>query len=202
MKLWGKNMNKKAFLLLITIFLITFIMGSFLVGYRMTHTRGKKLISRLNTLKIKEKKDILHTLAYHELYKIDKYIREGKYENSIDFFAKNNDKKRIWLKKKGEMLQLSYGGYTLQKFFYNNSEEIYPNSTGEIYERILDKLQSHFVEKRKFTARMEKKIKSDEFNMELIFTVVIDIEYEFGNEDINRADAEYIKEFVVSENVQ
>ena len=49
---------------------------------------------------------------------------------------------------------------------------------------------------------MEKKIKSDEFNMEVIFTVVIDIEYEFGNEDINRADAEYIKEFVVSENVQ
>lgn len=106
------------------------------------------------------------------------------------------------MKKKGEMLQLSYGGYTLQKFFYNNSEEIYPNSTGEIYERILDKLQSHFVEKRKFTARMEKKIKSDEFNMEVIFTVVIDIEYEFGNEDINRADAEYIKEFVVSEDVQ
>lgn len=195
-------MNKKAFLLLITIFLITFLMGSFLVGYRMTYTRGKKLISRLNNLKVKEKKEILHTLAYHELYKIDKYIREGKYEDSIDFFAKNNDKKRVWMKKKDEALHSSYGGYTLQKFLYNNSEEIYPSSTGEIYERILDKLQSHFVEKRTFTARMEKRIKSSELDMEIIFITVINIEYEFENCDINRADAEYVKEFVVSENVQ
>lgn len=195
-------MNKKAFLLLITIFLITFIMGSFFVGYRMTHTRGQKLISRLNNLKVKEKKEILHTLAYHELYKIDKYIKEGKYEDSIDFFAKNNDQKRVWMKKKDEAIHSSYGGYTLQKFLYNNSEEIYPSSTGEIYERILDKLQSHFVEKRKFTARMEKRIKSSELDMEIIFIVVINIEYEFGNGDINRADAEYVKEFVVSENVQ
>lgn len=195
-------MNKKAFLLLITIFLITFIMGSFLVGYRMTHTRGQKLISRLNNLKVKEKKEILHTLAYHELYKIDKYIKEGKYEDSIDFFAKNNDQKRVWMKKKDEVLHSSYGGYTLQKFLYNNSEEIYPSSTGEIYERILDKLQSHFVEKRKFTARMEKRIKSSELEMEIIFIAIINVEYEFGNGDINRADAEYVKEFVVSENVQ
>lgn len=195
-------MNKKAFLLLITIFLITFLMGSFLVGYRMTYTRGKKLISRLNNLKVKEKKEILHTLVYHELYKIDKYIREGKYEDSIDFFAKNNDKKRVWMKKKDEALHSSYGGYTLQKFLYNNSEEIYPSSTGEIYERILDKLQSHFVEKRTFTARMEKRIKSSELDMEIIFITVINIEYEFENCDINRADAEYVKEFVVSENVQ
>ena len=109
-------------------------------------------------LKIKEKKDILHTLAYHELYKIDKYIREGKYENSIDFFAKNNDKKRIWLKKKGEMLQSSYGGYTLQKFFYNNSEEIYPNSTGEIYERILDKLQATLLRRENLQQEWRKKL--------------------------------------------
>lgn len=202
MSLWGKNMNKKAFLLLITIFLITFIMGSFLVGYRMTHTRGKKLISSLNSLKIKEKSETLHTLAYHELYKIDKYIKEDKYENSMDFFAKNNSKKRIWLKKKDEVLQTSYGGYTLQKLLYNNYEEIYPNKTNEIYERILDKLQSHFVEKRKFTAKLEKRIKSDELNMEIIFTAVINIEYEFGNDNINRADAEYVKEFVISENDQ
>ncbi|BBA49940.1 hypothetical protein [uncultured Fusobacterium sp.] len=195
-------MNRKAFLLLITIFLITFIMGSFLVGYRMTHTRGKKLISRLNALKIKEKKEILHTLAYHELYKIDKCIKEGKYEDSIDFFAKSNDKKRVWMKKKDEALHSSYGGYTLQKFLYNNSEEIYPSSTGEIYERILDKLQSHFVEKRKFTAKMEKRVKSSELDTEVIFIAVINIEYEFENGDINRADAEYVKEFVVSENVQ
>lgn len=195
-------MNKKAFLLLITIFLITFIMGSFLVGYRMTHTRGKKLISRLNALKVKEKKEILDTLAYHELYKIDKYIKEDKYESSIDFFAKNNDKKRVWMKRKDEALQPSYGGYTLKKFVYNDSEEIYPKNTAGIYERILNKLQSHFVEKRKFTARMEKKIKSDELDMEIVFTAVINIEYEFGNSDINRADAEYVKEFVISENVQ
>ena len=182
-------MNRKAFLLLITIFLITFIMGSFLVGYRMTHTRGKKLISRLNALKIKEKKEILHTLAYHELYKIDKCIKEGKYEDSIDFFAKSNDKKRVWMKKKDEALHSSYG-------------EIYPSSTGEIYERILDKLQSHFVEKRKFTAKMEKRVKSSELDTEVIFIAVINIEYEFENGDINRADAEYVKEFVVSENVQ
>lgn len=195
-------MNKKAFLLLITIFLITFIMGGFLVGYRMTHTRGKKLISKLNNLKVKEKKEILHTLAYHELYKIDKYIKEEKYEDSIDFFAKNSNQKRVWMKKKDEALHSSYGGYTLQKFLYNNSEEIYPNNTGEIYERMLDKLQSHFVEKRKFTARMEKRIKSSELGMEIIFIAVINIEYEFGNSDISRADAEYVKEFVVSENVQ
>lgn len=195
-------MNKKAFLILITIFLITFIMGSFLVGYRMTYTRGKKLISRLNGLKIKEKKEILDTLAYHELYKIDKYIKEDKYESSIDFFAKNNDKKKVWMKRKDEALQPSYGGYTLKKFVYNDSEEIYPKNTTGIYERILNKLQSHFVEKRKFTARMEKKIKSDELDMEIVFTAVINIEYEFGNSDINRADAEYVKEFVISENVQ
>ncbi|MDU1911003.1 hypothetical protein [Fusobacterium sp.] len=172
------------------------------MGYRMTYTRGKKLISRLNGLKIKEKKEILDTLAYHELYKIDKYIKEDKYESSIDFFAKNNDKKKVWMKRKDEALQPSYGGYTLKKFVYNDSEEIYPKNTTGIYERILNKLQSHFVEKRKFTARMEKKIKSDELDMEIVFTAVINIEYEFGNSDINRADAEYVKEFVISENVQ
>ena len=106
------------------------------------------------------------------------------------------------MKKKDEALHSSYGGYTLQKFLYNNSEEIYPSSTGEIYERILDKLQSHFVEKRKFTAKMEKRVKSSELDTEVIFIAVINIEYEFENGDINRADAEYVKEFVVSENVQ
>ncbi|WP_176891700.1 hypothetical protein LIY46_01310 [Fusobacterium varium] len=195
-------MNRKAFLLLITIFLITFIMGSFLVGYRMTHTRGKKLISRLDSLKIKEKNEVLHTLAYHELYKIDRYINEGKYESSIDFFAGSSIQKRVWLKKKDEVLQMSYGGYTLQKLLYNNSEIIYPNSNEEIYEKISNKLQSHFVEKRKFTARMEKKIKSDEINLEVIFVAVINIEYEFENDDIDKPNTEYVKEFVISENVQ
>ena len=86
-------------------------------------------------LKNKEKNEILHTLAYHELYKIDRYINEGKYENSIDFFAGSSSKKRIWLKNKNEVLQMSYGGYTLQKILYNNSETIYPNNNGDIYEK-------------------------------------------------------------------
>lgn len=194
-------MNKKAFLLLITIFLITFLMGSFLVGYRMTHTRSKKLISRLESLKNKEKNEILHTLAYHELYKIDRYINQGKYENSIDFFAGSSSKKRIWLKNKNEVLQMSYGGYTLQKILYNNSETIYPNNNGGIYEKISKKLQSNFVEKRKFIVKIEKIIKSDELDLEVIFTVVINLEYEFENDDIDKPDAEYVKEFVISENV-
>lgn len=141
-------------------------------------------------------------LAYHELYKIDRYINEGKYESSIDFFAGSSIQKRVWLKKKDEVLQMSYGGYTLQKFLYNNSEIIYPNSNEEIYEKISNKLQSHFVEKRKFTARMEKKIKSDEINLEVIFVAVINIEYEFENDDIDKPNTEYVKEFVISENVQ
>ncbi len=152
-------------------------------------------------MKNKEKNEILHTLAYHELYKIDRYINQGKYENSIDFFAGSSSKKRIWLKNKNEVLQMSYGGYTLQKILYNNSETIYPNNNGDIYEKISKKLQSNFVEKRKFIVKIEKIIKSDELDLEVIFTVVINLEYEFENDDIDKPDAEYVKEFVISENV-
>ncbi len=202
MNSWEKNMNKKAFLLLTTIFLITFIMGSFFVGYRLTHSKGKKLISKLNSSKNREENEILQTLGYHELYKIDRNINEGKYDNSLEVFAKSNGNKKIWLKKKGEILQESCGGYILQKFIYNDSEIIYPNNTEEIYESMIRKLQSHFVEKRKFTGMLEKRIKSEELNMEIIFTTVINVEYEFGNEDIDKPDAEYVKEFVISENVK
>lgn len=96
---------------------------------------------------------------------------------------------------------MSYGGYTLQKILYNNSETIYPNNNGDIYEKISKKLQSNFVEKRKFIVKIEKIIKSDELDLEVIFTVVINLEYEFENDDIDKPDAEYVKEFVISENV-
>ena len=49
---------------------------------------------------------------------------------------------------------------------------------------------------------MEKRIKSDEINLEVIFTAVINIEYEFENDDIDKPNVEYVKEFVISENVQ
>ena len=96
---------------------------------------------------------------------------------------------------------MSCGGYTLQKILYNNSETIYPNNNGDIYEKISKKLQSNFVEKRKFIVKIEKIIKSDELDLEVIFTVVINLEYEFENDDIDKPDAEYVKEFVISENV-
>lgn len=185
-----KNMNKKGFLLIVTLFLVTFILGSFLAGYRTIYSKGQKIISAANKFKLDEKIANIHSLTYNEFYKIDKEINTGAYLSSLDFFAGSDENYRIWLNQK-KSDEVSRGGYFIKKIFLNK-KMIYEAGTGNCWEIMNEFLNKGNIETI-FNMELEKKI--DSRVVKLTFTASIILKYKYQNTDITKPDAEYIEEF-------
>lgn len=183
-------MNKKGFLLIIVLFLVTFILGSFFAGYRIVYSKGQKIISATNKNKTAEKVQNISNLAYNELYKIDKGINENKYSSSIDFFAGSDNNFRVWLNQKSSE-EFSRGGYKIKKITYNK-KIVFETGTGNCWKIMNDLLQKDNAQNI-FYIELIKNIKSEV--MDISFTAEIKLEYVHRNRDITNPDTESIKEF-------
>lgn len=196
MHLKEENGRKKGFLMLSVFFIITLIMGTLFIGYRIVYSKGKRIISYLEGQKLNIEKENIETIVYSELYKIDLGINEGKFENSLDYFARSKEIKRVWENKDGTILT-SNGGYKIRKILYEG-KEIYRVGNGNFYSKLVTTLKNGRV-KNSFKIELEKNIENREIKLKFIAKVVL--EYKFQNINLEAPDLEKIEEVVVSKYV-
>lgn len=196
MHLKEENGRKKGFLMLSVFFIITLIMGTLFIGYRIVYSKGKRIISYLEGQKLNIDRENIETIVYSELYKIDLGINEGKFENSLDYFARNKEIKRVWENKDGTILA-SNGGYKIRKILYEG-KEIYRAGNGNFYSKLVTTLKNGRV-KNSFKIELEKNIENREIKLKFIAKAVL--EYKFQNINLEAPDLEKIEEVVVSKYV-
>lgn len=196
MHLKEENGRKKGFLMLSVFFIITLIMGTLFIGYRIVYSKGKRIISYLEGQKLNIDRENIETIVYSELHKIDLGINEGKFENSLDYFARSKEIKRVWENKDGTILT-SNGGYKIRKILYEG-KEIYRAGNGNFYSKLVTTLKNGRV-KNSFKIELEKNIENREIKLKFIAKVVL--EYKFQNINLEAPDLEKIEEVVVSKYV-
>lgn len=196
MHLKEENGRKKGFLMLSVFFIITLIMGTLFIGYRIVYSKGKRIISYLEGQKLNIDRENIETIVYSELYKIDLGINEGKFENSLDYFARSKEIKRVW-ENKDETILTSNGGYKIRKILYEG-KEIYRAGNGNFYSKLVTTLKNGRV-KNSFKIELEKNIENREIKLKFIAKVVL--EYKFQNINLEAPDLEKIEEVVVSKYV-
>ena len=196
MHLKEENGRKKGFLMLSVFFIITLIMGILFIGYRIVYSKGKRIISYLEGQKLNIDRENIETIVYSELYKIDLGINEGKFENSLDYFARSKEIKRVWENKDGTILT-SNGGYKIRKILYEG-KEIYRAGNGNFYSKLVTTLKNGRV-KNSFKIELEKNIENREIKLKFIAKVVL--ECKFQNINLEAPDLEKIEEVVVSKYV-
>lgn len=196
MHLKEENGRKKGFLMLSVFFIITLIMGTLFIGYRIVYSKGKRIISYLEGQKLNIDRENIETIVYSELYKIDLGINEGKFENSLDYFVRSKEIKRVWENKDGTILT-SNGGYKIRKILYEG-KEIYRAGNGNFYSKLVTTLKNGRV-KNSFKIELEKNIENREIKLKFIAKVVL--EYKFQNINLEAPDLEKIEEVVVSKYV-
>lgn len=196
MHLKEENGRKKGFLMLSVFFIITLIMGTLFIGYRIVYSKGKRIISYLEGQKLNIDRENIETIVYSELHKIDLGINEGKFENSLDYFARSKEIKRVWENKDGTILT-SNGGYKIRKILYEG-KEIYRAGNGNFYSKLVITLKNGRV-KNSFKIELEKNIENREIKLKFIAKVVL--EYKFQNINLEAPDLEKIEEVVVSKYV-
>lgn len=190
------NCKKRGFLMLSVFFIITLIMGTLFIGYRIVYSKGKRIISYIEGQKLNIERENIETIVYSELYKIDLGINEGKFENSLDYFARSKEIKRVWENKDGTILT-SNGGYKIRKILYEG-KEIYRAGNGNFYSKLVTTLKNGRV-KNSFKIELEKNIENREIKLKFIAKVVL--EYKFQNINLEAPDLEKIEEVVVSKYV-
>lgn len=196
MHLKEENGRKKGFLMLSVFFIITLVIGTLFIGYRIVYSKGKRIISYLEGQKLNIDRENIETIVYSELYKIDLGINEGKFENSLDYFARSKEIERVWENKDGTILT-SNGGYKIRKIFYEG-KEIYRAGNGNFYSKLVTTLKNGRV-KNSFKIELEKNIENREIKLKFIAKVVL--EYKFQNINLEAPDLEKIEEVVVSKYV-
>lgn len=196
MHLKEENGRKKGFLMLSVFFIITLVMGTLFIGYRIVYSKGKRIISYLEGQKLNIERENIETIVYSELHKIDLGINEGKFENSLDYFARSKEIKRVWENKDGTILT-SNGGYKIRKILYEG-KEIYRAGNGNFYSKLVTTLKNGRV-KNSFKIELEKNIENREIKLKFIAKVVL--EYKFQNINLEAPDLEKIEEVVVSKYV-
>lgn len=193
-----KHLNNRAFILVTTLILITFIFGSFLLGYRIIYRKGERLNSYFSTVESNSQIHNLKTLIYDELIRIDKAVSSREYENGLEYIGFEKNSNRVWF---GD----SENGYSENRYLLYrirfNGKVCYKYSNGEkknFKEIILTNLYSYPYTKNIVTIEMKKIIHNPKDNSVVSFLAKIELEYEKGNKNPLAPNLETLKEFVVS----
>lgn len=198
MQILKKRLKDKGFILIITLILIIFIMGNFLLGYRIIYRRGERLSSDISSISINSQVNNLKVLAYDELLRIDTSISSGEYKNGSEYIGTADTYGRVWFGN----TKNNYGqtGYQLHKMKFNNSTcYIYtPEKYQNFKEIILINLSSSPMSDNYLDVELTKKLTTDNNDQMVVFTAIVQLKYKKGNRNPTAPDAENLKEFVVN----
>lgn len=193
-----KHLKNRAFILVTILILITFIFGSFLLGYRIIYRKGERLNSYFSTVESNSQIHNLKTLIYDELLRIDKAVSSGEYKNGLEYIGFEKNSNRVWF---GD----SENGYSENRYLLYrirfNGKVCYKYSNGEkknFKEIILTNIYSYPYTKNIVTIEMKKTLHNPKDNSIVSFLAKIELEYEKGNKNPLAPNLETLKEFVVS----
>ena len=186
--------------MLSVVFLVTFLLGCYLINYKIITSRASRLKSKLDSLAGKEVMERLDTAIFHEISEIVNKINTNIYEDIIWHFCKNIHYERLWER---DLLDqgkgVSFGGYRIKKIIQGREKEIYLETSlippKTIIYDIIKKGQGY-----KFSIYLEKEMElvNDNIKDKIKILVLIGVEYNQGNKDIYSPDVATIKEMEVS----
>lgn len=191
-------MKNRAFILIGTLILIVFILGNFLLGYRIIYKKGERLNSYFSTISIDSKVHNLQTLAYDELKRIDKEISSGNYQSGAEYIGFEENFNRVWFGNSKN--SYSFNRYLLYRIKFNG-KTCYKYGDGDnknFKEIILVNLYSYPYTNNIVTIEMKKTLTNPKANNQVSLLAKVDIEYEKGNKNPLTPNSEKLKEFVVN----
>ena len=179
-----KRLKNRAFILIGTLILIVFILGNFLLGYRIIYKKGERLNSYFSTISIDSKVHNLQTLAYDELKRIDKEISSGNYQSGAEYIGFEENFNRVWLGNSKN--SYSFNRYLLYRIRFNG-KTCYKYGDGDnknFKEIILVNLYSYPYTNNIVTIEMKKTLTNPKANNQVSLLAKVDIEYEKGNKNL------------------
>lgn len=193
-----KELKNRAFILIGTLILIVFILGNFLLGYRIIYRKGERLNSYFSTISIDSQVHNLQTLAYDELKRIDKEISSGNYQSGAEYIGFEENFNRVWLGNSKN--SYSFNRYLLYRIRFNG-KTCYKYGDGDnknFKKIILVNLYSYPYTNNIVTIEMKKTLTNPKANNQVSLLAKVDIEYEKGNKNPLTPNSEKLKEFVVN----
>ncbi|MDR1834809.1 MAG: hypothetical protein LBQ96_03315 [Fusobacteriaceae bacterium] len=181
--------KKSGFILVITLFLLIFLLGLFFINYRMTGSRSARLKSFLESAGEGEDDRMLRKLTIHELESVEANIRNAVCAEAADYFIKTAEGRLLWVDEGGDWRETeSNGGYRI-KTVLSGTKEIFPGasslSPGETLTRVLEKGKGG-----KFTVKTEKiqSLSGENLQRRVCFLFILTVEYANGNENLTEPD--------------
>lgn len=198
MQILKKRFKNKGFILISTLILIIFIMGNFLLGYRIIYRKGERLNSNINSISINSQVHNLKILVYDELLRTDSKISSGEYKNGAEYIGIEENFNRVWLgNSKNSFSKNNYQIYKMKingSTFYTYKAEVYE----DFKEIISYNIMRSGLSKNSLIVELRKNFTKTNDNSSILLTAIIQLEYKNGNKDPSSPDVEILKEFVAN----
>lgn len=198
MQILKKRFKNKGFILISTLILIIFIMGNFLLGYRIIFRKGERLNSNINSISINSQVHNLKILVYDELLRIDGKISSGEYKNGAEYIGVEENFNRVWLGNSNN--SFSKNNYQIYKMKFNGST--FYTYKAEVYEDFKEIISYNIMRsglsKNSLIVELRKNFTKTNDNSSILLTAIIQLEYKNGNKDPSSPDVEILKEFVAN----
>ena len=198
MQILKKRFKNKGFILISTLILIIFIMGNFLLGYRIIFRKGERLNSNINSISINSQVHNLKILVYDELLRIDGKISSGEYKNGAEYIGVEENFNRVWLGNSNN--SFSKNNYQIYKMKFNGST--FYTYKAEVYEDFKEIISYNIMRsglsKNSLIVELKKNFTKTNDNSSILLTAIIQLEYKSGNKDPSSPDVEILKEFVAN----
>lgn len=198
MQILKKRFKNKGFILISTLILIIFIMGNFLLGYRIIYRKGERLNSNINSISINSQVHNLKILVYDELLRIDGKISSGEYKNGAEYIGVEENFNRVWLGNSNN--SFSKNNYQIYKMKFNGST--FYTYKAEVYEDFKEIISYNIMRsglsKNSLIVELRKNFTKTNDNSSILLTAIIQLEYKNGNKDPSSPDVEILKEFVAN----
>lgn len=198
MQILKKRFKNKGFILISTLILISFIMGNFLLGYRIIYRKGERLNSNINSISINSQVHNLKILVYDELLRIDIKISSGEYKNGAEYIGVEENFNRVWLGNSNN--SFSKNNYQIYKMKFNGST--FYTYKAEVYEDFKEIISYNIMRsglsENSLIVELRKNFTKTNDNSSILLTAIIQLEYKNGNKDPSSPDVEILKEFVAN----
>lgn len=198
MQILKKRFKNKGFILISTLILIIFIMGNFLLGYRIIYRKGERLNSNINSISINSQVHNLKILVYDELLRIDIKISSGEYKNGAEYIGVEENFNRVWLGNSNN--SFSKNNYQIYKMKINGST--FYTYKAEVYEDFKEIISYNIMRsglsENSLIVELRKNFTKTNDNSSILLTAIIQLEYKNGNKDPSSPDVEILKEFVAN----
>lgn len=198
MQILKKRFKNKGFILISTLILIIFIMGNFLLGYRIIYRKGERVNSNINSISINSQVHNLKILVYDELLRIDIKISSGEYKNGAEYIGVEENFNRVWLGNSNN--SFSKNNYQIYKMKFNGST--FYTYKAEVYEDFKEIISYNIMRsglsENSLIVELRKNFTKTNDNSSILLTAIIQLEYKNGNKDPSSPDVEILKEFVAN----